>query len=212
MAVYSSMTREALFNEFVQAGAVLRDGHFRLSSGLHSDTYFDCRQITTRDEQFRDKVGRALIETIDRPVCIVGLKTLGNDLADWVADALKQRNQARFVPMIETKSPQKHCFAPCEVLDALSYIADRDVWLIDDVLTTGVNLRGAMRMVREYSGRVVGASVVCTHGNVTAEDLGLPQLDWLLELPMEKYDPRHGCPLCDKGVPLRDMKQLAVAS
>lgn len=212
MAVHSNMTREALIEKFVSVGAVLRGGHFPLSSGLHSDTYFDCRQITSRPDQFHDDVGRELVKAIDQSVCIVGLKTLGNDLAVWSADALKLRNQLRFVPTIETKSPQKHCFAPNEVLDALSYIANRDVWLVDDVLTTGVNLRGAMRMVKEYNGRVVGASVVCTHGDVTAKDLGLSRLDYIIELPMAKYDPRaRRCPLCDDRVPLQDMKQLSSA-
>jgi orotate phosphoribosyltransferase len=54
------MTREALLDLFRTSGALL-DGHFRLTSGLHSPGYLQCA-LVLQHPQHAESLGRAIAE------------------------------------------------------------------------------------------------------------------------------------------------------
>lgn len=77
----------------------------------------------------------------------------------------------------------------------------RKVIVAEDVLTTGGSALRTAEAVKRAGGEVVMAAAVCNRGGVTAEAVGAPFLDALLNVSLEKY-PEDKCPLCEQGVPV----------
>ena len=77
-------------------------------------------------------------------------------------------------------------------------VPGRRVLVVDAVVNTGYSLRGAVEVVRDAGGDVVGAACVVNRGS--APDVGAP-LTTLLDYFLESW-PAEACPLCADGAPV----------
>jgi len=182
------MTREALLELFRRSGALL-DGHFRLTSGLHSSGYLQSA-LVLQHPAAAESLGRALADlTREVRATVVLSPALGGIvIGHEVARALGVR--AIFAERQDGRLMLRRGFALAET--------DR-VLVVEDVLTTGGSTRETMQVAIAAGGQVVGAaSIVDRSGGAARLDIPLRSL---LEIDLPTYEP-GGCPLCARGLPI----------
>jgi len=181
------MTRDELLDLYRKSGALL-DGHFRLTSGLHSPGYLQCA-LVLQHPHHAEMLGRAIAErTRDLRATVVLSPALGGVvIGQEVGRALGVR--AIFCERQDNALTLRRGFV----------IAENDrVLVVEDVLTTGGSTRETMQVARAEGGRVVGAACIVNRGHDV--DLGVPHVA-LIDIDLATYEPDK-CPLCAQGMPV----------
>jgi orotate phosphoribosyltransferase len=171
-----------------KTGALLQ-GHFRLSSGLHSPSYVQCALLLESPRNAK-AIGEALAAKVRsmRPQKVVAPALGGVIIGYTVAEALDKP----FV-FTERKDGQMTLRRGFKIRQG-----DRVV-IVEDVVTTGKSTGEAARVVAEQGGLVFGfASILNRSGKENPFD---HPYESLLRLDLETY-PEEKCPLCSSGVPL----------
>ena len=180
------MTRDELLDLFRRSGALL-EGHFRLSSGLHSPGYLQCALVLQHPES-AEALGRALADRTRslRPTVVLSPALGGVVIGQEVGRALGVR--AIFAERQDGALMLRRGFM----------LADNDrVLIIEDVLTTGGSTRETIQVARAAGAQIVGAaSIVDRSGGTVRFDVPLVSL---LDIALPTYEPRV-CPLCAQGV------------
>ena len=186
------MTRDELLEVFRQSGALL-EGHFRLTSGLHSPGYLQCALVLQHPRQ-AEALGAALAtRTRDLRATTVLSPALGGVIIGHeVGRALGIR--AMFAERQDRALTLRRGFLLGEM--------DR-VLVVEDVMTTGGSTRETIQVARAAGAQVVGAASIVDRGaaGVSREtELGVP-FATLLRIDLPTYDPDQ-CPLCAQGLPV----------
>ena len=181
------MTEDQILGVFREHGALL-EGHFVLSSGLHSDRYIQCALVLQHPhiaEQLCSELAGKLRQLGSAAVAAPALG--GVIVAHEVARALGIR--AIFTERQEGTMTLRRGFR---------LKAGEPVLVVEDVITTGGSTRETMTCVEQAGGKVVGVGALIDRsgGNL---DLGLPKAA-LVTLKVQNYDPAD-CPLCKSGIP-----------
>ncbi len=182
------LTRDALIDVFKSCGALL-DGHFRLSSGLHSTGYLQCALVLSHPQR-AEQLGQAIAARAARwqPTVVLSPALGGVVIGHEVGRALGVR--ALFAERQDGALVLRRGFT----LDS----SDR-VLVVEDVLTTGGSTRETMEVTRAAGGRVVGAaSIVDRSGGAVRFDV---PFEALLAIDVATFQPET-CPLCARGVPV----------
>jgi orotate phosphoribosyltransferase len=172
----------------LEATGALEKGHFKLSSGLHSDTYIQCSRLL-EDPRAAVEVGRALAARAGDlgAIELVFCPALGAVLIGFTC-AL-----ALGTPMIFAE----RAGGEMTLRRGFRIETGTRVLLVEDVITTGVSIMELAHLVEESGGKVVGlASVVSRTSNA---DIPYPAVS-LIELLAPSYPPEE-CPLCAEGIP-----------
>ena len=181
--------REAILETFREAGALL-EGHFLLSSGLHSPKYLQCAlvlQDPARAERLCSRLARAFAD--DRVETVVGPAMGGILVAYELARALGAR--AIFAEREEGRMRLRRGFR---------IEPGQRVLLAEDVVTTGGSLREVLALVREAGAEVVGVAALVDRTSGRDPGFGMP-LTALVQLDVPTHVPEE-CPLCREGVPV----------
>lgn len=168
------MTADAVLAEFRAAGALL-DGHFILSSGLHSARYLQCARVLM-DPARPERLARALVALLPDDVAdaVVAPAMGGIIIGHEVARALG-------LPSMFVERPQ----GVFELRRGFALTAGARVLLVEDVVTTGLSSREAIVAVAAAGGRVVHAAALVDRSDGAAE-LGVPFTP-LLRLAVPSY-------------------------
>jgi orotate phosphoribosyltransferase len=173
---------------FRRSGA-LHEGHFRLSSGLHSPGYLQCALVLQHPAQ-AEAMGRALADLLRdlKPTVVLSPALGGLIIGHEVARGLGVR--AIFAERQDSVLTLRRGFT----------LAPEDrVVVIEDVVTTGGSTRETMVVAEQWGAQVVGAgSVIDRSGGAAA--IGVPFLA-LAVLTLPTYEPAS-CPLCAAGTPV----------
>ena len=180
---------EDLLALFKDRGALL-EGHFLLSSGLHSPRYLQCARVLM-DPALATRLGARLASALElllgsvRPSAVVAPALGGVLVAHEVARGFGCRGL--FTERQDGAMTLRRGFTLDE---------GEAVVVVEDVITTGGSTREVMDCVRGKGARVlaVGSLVDRSGGTV---DLGLPRKS-LLSLDVPTYD-AAACPLCAAG-------------
>ncbi len=174
--------------DFESTGALLT-GHFRLSSGRHSQRYLQCAQLLQWPER-AEAAGRELAAAVSSfaPAAIVAPAMGGIIIGHEVARSLQ-------VPFL---------FA--ERLDGAFALRrgfrlepGTPVAIVEDVFTTGKSTREVIETVQSAGGRVVAVGSMVNRG-VLPEAFPVPSLS-LLSMKVPSWTPEE-CPLCARRAPL----------
>ncbi|MBI5241642.1 MAG: orotate phosphoribosyltransferase [Elusimicrobia bacterium] len=181
------LSSQELRSLLVETGAML-EGHFQLSSGLHSDRYMQCALVLAHPRHaFR--LGAALARLAPQPPDLVLSPALGGVvIGQETAAALDVR--AFFAERENGLMTLRRGFAlkPGE-----------KVLVVEDVITTGKSTGEVIALARRLGAEVVGAaSIVCRASE--PPDLGVPFAS-LIHLPLTAV-PADKCELCRQGKPL----------
>jgi orotate phosphoribosyltransferase len=174
---------------FREAGALL-EGHFLLTSGLHSPKYLQCAQVMQNPAlagRLCGQLARALAG--DRVECVVGPAIGGILVAYELARALGVR--ALFAERQDGTMTLRRGFAirPGE-----------RILLCEDVVTTGGSLNEVRDVVAAAGGNVVAVAALVDRTSGRESGLGLP-LTALVTVEVPTYPP-ESCPMCRAGQPL----------
>ena len=182
------MTRDELLDLYRRSGALL-EGHFRLTSGLHSPGYLQCA-LVLQHPQYAEALGRAIADRVrDVRATVVLSPALGGVvIGQEVGRALGVR--AIFAERQDGRLALRRGFT----------LAENDrVLVVEDVMTTGGSTRETMEVAKAAGGQVVGtASIVDRSGGAIRFDVPFAAL---LEIALPTYDPEQ-CPLCAQGLPV----------
>jgi orotate phosphoribosyltransferase len=194
---------EALFRE---SGA-LRDGHFKLKSGRHSEQYLEKFQVLQYPAAVTELCGflAALVrgvERMPRVSAVVGPTTGGVVLAFEVARQLGVRGFFAEEVRAEDGSARR------EFRRGFSLRPGEPVFLVDDILTTGGSLLAMLPPIEAAGAELVHAAVLVDRSggisSVTSPETGREypaSALWTLDLPT--YEPGGAtCPACAAGIPL----------
>lgn len=181
--------QSAILETFREAGALL-EGHFLLSSGMHSPKYLQCAlvlQDPRRAERLCGRLAKAV--SAGRAQTVIGPAIGGIVVAQELARALGTR--AIFAERENGRMTLRRGFAvqPGE-----------RVLLAEDVVTTGGSLREVQQMVTAAGAQVVGVAALVDRTSGRDPGFGLP-LAALVTIDVPAY-PADQCPLCREGLPL----------
>ena len=182
------MTESDLLALFRRSGALL-DGHFRLSSGLHSSGYLQCA-LVLQFPRDAEAIGAALGDTVRSwgANAVLSPALGGIVIGQEVARALDVR--ALFAERQEGTLTLRRGFG---------LEPDDKVLVVEDVVTTAGSTRETMAVARAAGATVVGAcSMVDRSGG--AHGLDVPYAA-LLKMHLPTYAETE-CPQCREGVPV----------
>lgn len=173
---------------FRESGALL-EGHFKLSSGLHSTGYLQCA-LVLQEPSRAETLGAALGALLKAHGATVVLSPAlgGLIIGHEVARALGVR--AIFAERVEKTLTLRRGF---------SLSSEDRVVVIEDVVTTGLSTRETIDVATAAGATVVAAgSIIDRSGG--SSNLGVPYHS-LAQLALPTYQP-DACPLCAAGSPV----------
>src|SRR3989339_1111194 len=176
---------------FEEKNALL-SGHFLLSSGLHSDTYFQSALILQYPDiaahlaaglaaKLTAALGTGAVDIVVSPA--LGGIVIGQEMGR----ALKTR--AIFCERVDGKLLLRRGFE-------ISF--GERVAVIEDVITTGLSTREVIGVVESHGGKVVAVASLVDR-SAGKVDFGVPRFS-LLSLEVKSYKPED-CPLCRQNIP-----------
>ena len=184
---------ESILELFRSTGAYLQ-GHFRLTSGLHSQEYLQSA-LVLQHPAAAEKLGRLMAEAIlkltSARIGLVVSPALGGLIVGHeVARALGTRFLFLERPPGSTEMQLRRGFsvAPGEI-----------TVVIEDVITTGGTTHDVIDILREAGANVVAAGSIIDRSGGQA-DVGVPRVA-LVTMHVAAHYP-EACPLCQKGIPV----------
>jgi orotate phosphoribosyltransferase len=179
------MKADEVIERFKGAGALL-EGHFILSSGLHSPVYLQCAialQATTVAAEFgaaiAERFGGERIETVASPA--IGGIVIGYEVARQLGVRFiwTEREQGRMT-----------------LRRGFGVSKGERVLVIEDVITTGGSTRETIAALRDAGADVVAAASIIDRSGGKA-DVGVPRVS-LATLEVAAVDPTN-CEACKRG-------------
>ncbi len=172
------MTPEHVLQEFRDAQALL-DGHFVLSSGLHSRNYLQCARVlmdTRRAARLAEALADKLRASIDTEIeCVVAPAMGGLIIGHEVARALGVPSV--FLERVDGTFTLRRGF---------ELAAQARTVMIEDIVTTGLSSREAIEAIHAHGGQVVGAGCLIDRSAGTA-NIGV-NLESLAQVSFETFE------------------------
>ncbi len=179
------MNSNQILEHFKQTNALL-EGHFILSSGLHSPNYLQCA-LALQYPPDAAKFGRTIaehftnenIETVASPA--IGGLIIGYEVAKALNVRFIWTERENGVMTLRRGFSMKK--------------AER-ILVVEDVITTGGSTRECIEALEKYGAKVVGAASIIDRSNGKA-DVGVKRIA-LASLDVPTYE-TEDCPLCERG-------------
>lgn len=179
------MQSQDVIKKFRATGALL-EGHFVLSSGLHSASYLQCAillQYPAEAESFGSAIAEYFqherIELVASPA--IGGIVIGHEVARALG--------ARFI-WTERENGQM------TLRRGFSVSADERTLVVEDVVTTGGSTRETVTLLKDLGANVIAAASIVDRSSGEA-DVGVPRVA-LATLDVPADDP-SACDLCKRG-------------
>ena len=197
---------EFALSVFRKSGAILENGHYVYNSGRHGSEYVlgdalcaDGEELSTLmfylSEMVLDSGFRKQAEVILAPA--VGGIPPAMRFAEHMSKAVSRK--IYFTWAEKSSASQKNPFTIPEAFK--KYIAQKNVFLVDDVVTTGIAFRNLSGLVRNLGGNVLGAACLWTRSRIQSYDIGAVPLFSLIEKQFESWK-KEDCPLCKSLRPI----------
>lgn len=198
-----AVSSDTILGLFRRVGALL-EGHFRLTSGLHSPGYLQCALVLQHPEE-AERCGRAIAERVRGlgAQAVLSPALGGIVIGHEVARALGVR--ALFAERQDGRLVLRRGFA---------LAPGEKVLVVEDVVTTGGSTRETIAVARAAGAEVVGAASIIDRsgpstGSGQAPSTGPGQAGAPLDVPyhalasvaLPTYEPDR-CPLCAAGSPV----------
>jgi orotate phosphoribosyltransferase len=179
------MDQKEIISLFERYGALLK-GHFKLSSGLHSDTYLQCALVLQYPD-VAEKLAKAIAKNFDKEKIglVIGPALGGVTIAYEVARALGVR--ALFTERQDGGMVLRRGF---------SIAKGENTLVVEDVVTTGGSTKEVIAVVEAAGGKISGvASIIDRSGGKAAFSARFESLAKVDAMTFEEKD----CPLCKAG-------------
>jgi len=182
------MSNDEVIDRFRKSGALL-EGHFQLSSGLHSSVYLQCAVAlqATRDAiefgaAIADRVRGREIETVASPA--IGGLVIGYEVARQLGVRFIWTERENGIMTLRR---------------GFSLRSGERLLVVEDVITTGGSTRDTIEALRASGGDVIAAASIIDRSGGRA-DVGVPRIS-LATLDVSANSP-HECEACKRGEPV----------
>lgn len=173
------MTQDEVLAEFRAAGALL-EGHFILSSGLRSPKYLQCARVLM-DPSRAARLAHALAASLPLEVRSRAGIVVSPAMGGIIIGHELGRSLGLEALFLERPS------GTFELRRGFRLAEGQKVLLVEDVVTTGLSSREAIRAVAAAGGEVIAAAALVDRSNGLA-DLGVPFFP-LIRLDIPVYEP-----------------------
>ncbi len=174
------MTEDEILDEFRSAGALL-EGHFILSSGLHSPRYLQCARVMmnpSRAERLATALARLIPDAVKASLTAVVSPAMGGVIVGH------ELGRALGLDAMFVERPT----GTFELRRGFALTAGAKVLMMEDVVTTGLSSREAIAAVAAAGGEVIAAAALVDRSNGRA-DLGVPFFPLIrLDVPVYAAD------------------------
>ena len=183
------MTQEEILEHFRKTNALL-EGHFVLSSGLHSSTYLQCA-LALQKPADADRFAREITNRIALDGTIQGVEAVASPAIGGlvIGFAVAQAIGVRFI-WTERQNGEMTLRRGFEVRDG------ERVLVVEDVITTGGSTRECIAALEQRGAEVIAAASIVDRSGGKA-DVGVPRTS-LVSLDVPAYESAN-CPLCAAG-------------
>jgi orotate phosphoribosyltransferase len=175
------MDEEDILAEFRAAEALL-EGHFILSSGLHSPRYLQCARVLmdpARASRLASALAHSLPLEVRSKISIVVSPAMGGIIIGH------EMGRSLGLEAIFLERPS----GTFEFRRGFRIEPGQKALLVEDVVTTGLSSREAMKAVAKAGGEVIAAAALVDRSNGMA-DLGVPFFP-LITLDVPVYEPQN---------------------
>jgi len=178
------LNQTEIMNAFERSDAI-RTGHFKLSSGRHSDTYLQCA-LVLQHPGIAERLGHELGARLSgyEPTVVVGPAMGGVVIAHETARFLGVR--CVFTERVDGEMTLRRGF---------SIQPSERVVVVEDVVTTGRSPREVMDLMHSNGSSVVAVGAIVDRSSGAA--FGVP-FEALTTIEAGTWDP-DDCPLCASG-------------
>ncbi len=179
------MTQEQILEHFRETNALL-EGHFILSSGLHSPNYLQCA-LALQNPQDAAEFGKAIAENFNgEQFDTVASPAIGGLIIGF---AVAQALNVRFI-WTEREN------GAMTLRRGFSVKENERILVVEDVITTGGSTRECIEALEKHGAKVVAAASIIDRSNGKA-DVGVPRIA-LASLDVPSYQTAD-CPMCRNG-------------
>ena len=186
------MTPEGSFLETLRASGALKEGHFILSSGRHSDQYIEKFDLLRQPNATSD-VCRLITDRFqDMEIDVVAGPTTGGVILAF--EVARQLGVAAAYAERSTNSESAR-----EFRRGTTFSTGSRVLIVDDILTTGGSLRETLDALAAHPIEVAGVMVLVDRSRGEAS-VPEPYIA-LATMDIETWDAAE-CPLCARGEPV----------
>jgi orotate phosphoribosyltransferase len=185
-----------VIEKFKETNALL-EGHFILSSGLHSPKYLQCAlalQMPEDAAEYGREIAERLVRTgngsdrIPADIDTIASPAIGGLVIGY---ATAQALNVRFVWTERQDSDMI-------LRRGFTIKPGERILVVEDVITTGGSTRECIAALESLGAKVVAAASIIDRSNGVA-DVGVPHIE-LVRLDVPSYRPEE-CPMCESGEP-----------
>jgi len=192
-------TNNKILEILKKTGAIIENGHFVGTSGLHFDTYVNkdflyphIKETSDIGQIFAEKYKEKNIEVV------VGPALGGIILSQWTAYHLSKIYGTEVQAVYTEKSEGG---GQIFTRGYENFVQGKRILVVEDVVTTGGSLLKTAQVVKNAKGNLVSTcAMVSKTKDLNSDKLGVP-FDFLSSLYVDTYDEKD-CPLCKAGVPV----------
>jgi orotate phosphoribosyltransferase len=177
-----------VLNIFKKSGALL-SGHFCLTSGLHSPTYFQCAQVLQYPRYCRILAKEIVHHFREQPIDVVVAPAIGGIV---VGQEVGRQLSARTI-FAERKNGVMSLRRGFRVMEG------ERVLICEDVVTTGGSVFEVLELIKSAGADVIGVGFIVDRSN--GEVNFKTKQHAVLQLKTETYTGDQ-CPLCRQGLPI----------
>jgi len=182
------LTKDEILKLFKETGALL-NGHFLLTSGLHSPQYFQCAKILQYPQHAQKLCWEIAYNFMSEKVSVVVGPALGGIVvAQEVARLISARGI--FAERVSGKMTLRRGF---------EIKPDDRVLVVEDVVTTGGSIKEVIQLVVDSGAKMVGVGFIVDRSQNRVK-FDMPKFS-VFEMDVVTYQPNE-CPLCKKEVPV----------
>lgn len=180
------MNEESILDHFKKSGALL-EGHFVLSSGLHSPQYLQCA-LALQNSADAVRYGEAIAaQFADIDISTVASPAIGGLVIGF---AVAQALSTRFI-WTERQNGEM------TLRRGFSVHENDRILVVEDVITTGGSTRECIAALETHGAKVVAAASIIDRSNGAA-DVGVARIS-LATLDVPSYS-SDACPMCANGI------------
>ena len=182
------MNQQQILHIFEKTGALLK-GHFRLTSGLHSDTYFQCA-LVLQHPQYAYSLSKLIAENFKNTQVdtVISPAIGGIVVGQEVGRQLKVRSL-----FAEREGEQM------QLRRGFSLEAGERILVCEDVVTTGGSVFEVIELVKSNGAELAGVGYIVDRSNGKI-NFNTPQYP-CVKLDVKTFLPDE-CPLCKRAIPL----------
>jgi len=155
------MNQEQVLEEFRQAGALL-EGHFVLSSGLHSARYLQCARVmmdASRADRLCAALKQKITDAISQKIEMVVSPAMGGVVVGY------EMGRQFGVPSVFFERVN----GKLELRRGFDIAPGTKCLMAEDIVTTGLSSRECIEAITEQGGQVVAASCLIDRSNGSAD-------------------------------------------